>query len=862
MTHISLENEKVGIVLATYNPNIDHFRQQLKSLQEQTFKNWCCYIIDDCSEDRLRTQIEKFCADEPRFKFIPNSYRLGVYRNFEKGLKAASEDVGLTAIAFCDQDDIWVPLKLERLLTEMRRRKASLIHSDLEIIDPDSNTLFPSCWQYEGRRPEAVSLELLLLRNTVTGCSLLFCSSLLEYVLPFPEQTQLLWYHDAWVAAIAAYFGKVISLREPLVRYRQHALNSVGAAKNDGSLLRELKLWIVYGKFRITGNTYLRRQRLADAVLTRINTLHSGALPSLPFSSQRRDFGLSVLSLGIKSCFLGCGATGVVFRATVGNLYLDLRKTLGDLKLKIHQLLYQTVLFQKRQELDDLLNVFEQALPAASKLFILHNDPHKSVNSVRGGTERHVADLIKYLSQSNPIFVLYRNVRHNCIFVRAFYKDQQLSLAFPIKRVSGSFYLSDGNPEFQEVLKLVIEWIKPSIIHIHHLLNLPFKDVYAVLQKLEIPYIVSLHDFYHICPSHNLISSEGFFCYPDKSPEYCSSCIQNIFAQGSNLKEAWWQANLAFLSTAQQIIAPSQTVLDYFQKEYPALTDHTQTVISHGVSDEIYVGYENRLQASALTIALKNPLKTLNIALVGHISPIKGAENISKVFDWVADPKVGRAINFYIFGTFQGFISPLAQDIVHLFGSYEHSELPHLLKQFHIDVVAIPSICAETYGLVADEVLSFGVPVITTPITAIAERVIRHRVGWVTRDCSAQALFETIKHIEPSSEEFKDVLANVQKYPISSTEQMVNRYAQVYETVLDSSGAIAEYDQLGQFSRADLLSAYLTAKKIDSTFREIALSPHRLPITKRWQIAQKLKRAYPQTWENFRQLAVKYRLVR
>ena len=861
MTNFSLANEKVGIVLATYNPSIDHFRQQLTSLQDQTFENWCCFIIDDRSEERTQIQIKEICSHDSRFKFIPNSYRLGVYRNFEKGLKIASKEADLTAIAFCDQDDIWLPIKLERLLTEMRGQNAALIHSDLEIIDPDGNTLFQSCWQYEGRRPEAVSLELLLLRNTVTGCSLLFCSSLLQYILPFPEQDQLLWYHDAWVAAIAAYFGKVASLREPLVKYRQHSLNSVGAIKRDGSFLRELKLWLIYGKFRITGSTYLKRQALADAVLTRINTFRSGSLDALPFSSQRRDFGVSVLGLGLQSCFLRCGAAGVVVRATVGNLYLDLRKTLGALKLKSHQFLYQTVLFQKRQELDDLLAVFEQSAHADPKLFILHNDPHKSVNSVRGGTERHVADLIKYLSQSSPIYVLYQNVRHNSISIQAFYKDQQISLAFPIKRVAGSFFLSDENHKYQQALKSVIEWIQPSIIHVHHLLNLPLKDVHAVLEQFAIPYIVSLHDFYHICPSYNLISYEGFFCYPYKNPEYCSSCIQNIFAQGADLKEVWWQTNVAFLSAARKIIAPSQTVLDYFQKEYPALTNRPHIVISHGVSDKIYANYRENLKASALTVA-KDPSKALNIALVGHISPIKGAENISKVFDWVANLHSDRAINFFIFGTFQGFVSPLAQNIVHLFGSYEHSELPHLLKQSRIDVVAIPSICAETYGLVADEVLSFGIPVITTPITAIAERVIRHQVGWVTRDCSAQALFETITHIDPSSEGFKEILDNVYQYPVSSTQQMADRYAQIYDEIINASHLITENNNPQKLSRTDLLSAYLTALKIDSSFQEISPPPHRLPVTKRWQIAHKLKQTYPRTWEYFRRMAIRYRLLK
>jgi glycosyltransferase involved in cell wall biosynthesis len=59
--------EKIGIVLATYNPNLEYLQKQINSIKHQTWKNWICHIVDDCSLTKYQVGIKRIIAYDPRF---------------------------------------------------------------------------------------------------------------------------------------------------------------------------------------------------------------------------------------------------------------------------------------------------------------------------------------------------------------------------------------------------------------------------------------------------------------------------------------------------------------------------------------------------------------------------------------------------------------------------------------------------------------------------------------------------------------------------------------------------------------------------------------------------------------------------
>jgi len=317
--------EKIAIVLATYNPDIEYLHKQIQSIKNQAYKNWICYIVDDCSQLEYQIAIQKIITEDSRFICYFHNQNLNHYHNFERGLNYCIEDKTITAIALADQDDIWYPQKLSLLIEKLRSQQAVLVHSDLEMIDRNDEIINHSTWKFEGRNPEKISIDLLLLRNVVTGCSLLFCTSILKDILPFPYQEKIEWYHDWWIALVAAQKGKIEHIHQPLVRYRIHNSNSVGVTKNIGKLDRELLAWIGK-KFKITGNSYLRHRNFSVLFYKRFQQELDILNWSNPFDDERLDFGVKILKLMLESLLSGYNSEGIALKIWGLKVLLDLQK--------------------------------------------------------------------------------------------------------------------------------------------------------------------------------------------------------------------------------------------------------------------------------------------------------------------------------------------------------------------------------------------------------------------------------------------------------------------------------------------------------------------------------------------------------
>ncbi|MEH1934007.1 MAG: glycosyltransferase [Nostoc sp.] len=316
--------EKIGIVLATYNPQVQYFQKQIQSIQNQTWRNWVCHIVDDCSQPEYQTAIQKVVGNDSRFICHFHSDNLKHYHNFERGLQYCVTDPTITAISFSDQDDIWLAEKLELLLKKLRSEQALLVHSDLELINSHDQTINPSTWNFEGRNPKKATVELLLLRNVVTGCSLLFCASILTYILPFPQQNEIGLHHDWWVALVAIQKGKIADIQQPLVRYRLHSSNTIGAMQNAGDIYNELMLWM-RKKYRITGKSYSIHYNLSKAFYDRFyQKLDSNW--SNPFDQERLDFGLGILKLCYQSLQTGYRAEGIALRIWIFKVLFDIKQ--------------------------------------------------------------------------------------------------------------------------------------------------------------------------------------------------------------------------------------------------------------------------------------------------------------------------------------------------------------------------------------------------------------------------------------------------------------------------------------------------------------------------------------------------------
>ncbi len=238
--YVGRSNAEIGIVLATYRPRIDFLKQQLNSIRQQTIRNWFCVITDDASPREFIEEITNCIKDDERFFLLTNEEQVGPYFNFERGLRFLLENQNVDLIAFSDQDDLWFEKKLEIQKKALSKSKFSLVHSDLIIIDSNGDILSESCWKHEKRNVKLNRPEDLVLRNVVTGCSMMIKRQLALKALPFPKQRiPPVFHHDTWIALVSSFEDGVRSIHNPLLAYRQHDHNVVGPA-NYGPVTRSL----------------------------------------------------------------------------------------------------------------------------------------------------------------------------------------------------------------------------------------------------------------------------------------------------------------------------------------------------------------------------------------------------------------------------------------------------------------------------------------------------------------------------------------------------------------------------------------------------------------------------------------------
>ena len=227
----------ISVALCTHN-GARFIHDQIQSICRQSLLPDQMVVSDDASDDECVVLIEaaignwqrQSCTPLP-LKTLRNAVPLKVTKNFEQAVTACTGDL----IALCDQDDIWHVDRLARIAAEFERRPdLLLLHSNARLVDDQGLGLPGSLFSALEVRPFELewihgqrAFDVFLRRNLVTGATTVFRRSLLQYALPFPKE----WLHDEWLAIMAAAIGCVDVLEQPLIDYRQHASNQIGARR-------------------------------------------------------------------------------------------------------------------------------------------------------------------------------------------------------------------------------------------------------------------------------------------------------------------------------------------------------------------------------------------------------------------------------------------------------------------------------------------------------------------------------------------------------------------------------------------------------------------------------------------------------
>lgn len=251
--------------MATYNGS-RYIREQLASLVAQTYTPFELVVRDDGSQDNTLDLIRDF-ADVAPFpvKILPTCARLGFENNFLRVAEACSG----THIAWCDQDDIWLPEKLHQCAARLREDDSIMALHTMTLIDAEGHA-FGHWGQDITSDALFVPLELDPY-HTGWGNSMVFARELVHLVpndkRPHqPEYPHRTMSHDTWIYTLAAALGRVSHIQAPLVLYRQHANNAAGAGRwRKQSRLRTVLNLPLY-RWREQSDMYFYMSRLFDSI--------------------------------------------------------------------------------------------------------------------------------------------------------------------------------------------------------------------------------------------------------------------------------------------------------------------------------------------------------------------------------------------------------------------------------------------------------------------------------------------------------------------------------------------------------------------------------------------------------------------
>ncbi|WEJ71893.1 glycosyltransferase family 2 protein [Pseudomonas sp. PSE14] len=250
---LGARDTRVAILLSTYN-GAAFLREQLDSLIGQTYGNWVIHASDDGSSDEtleiLRTYQKELGTDR---LVIWEGPRRGFSSNFLSLLKRPSLDAAF--FAYCDQDDVWAPNKLEQAMLWCQRipqNRPALYCSRTQLIDEAGRPI--------GLSPlfrAAPTFRNALVQSIAGGNTMLFNVATRNLLMKTRDSDPII-SHDWWTYLVVSGCGGIIEYdAKPSIGYRQHGKNLIGSNASFTDRLRRLRKMMA-GTFKAWNDANLR----------------------------------------------------------------------------------------------------------------------------------------------------------------------------------------------------------------------------------------------------------------------------------------------------------------------------------------------------------------------------------------------------------------------------------------------------------------------------------------------------------------------------------------------------------------------------------------------------------------------------
>lgn len=440
-------------------------------------------------------------------------------------------------------------------------------------------------------------------------------------------------------------------------------------------------------------------------------------------------------------------------------------------------------------------------------LFLIHD--WSNVNSNVGGTTIHCLDLISRLRNDFNIHVL---APENDVYkLHSYFKDSEIcnDVGLFKKNVMPSFYDAD----YRKMLETIIDGLGITTVHVHHMIGHYF-DVVDVCREKHVQSIITLHDFYSLCPTINLLYMNKEYCMEMNNKD-CVKCLKDKMDVQNNIVKNWQVHWGQFLQKFDQVIVPSNSTKEIIENVH---THINCEVIEHGIDLERNTALE------------RNEKDVFNVAFVGVMLPHKG----SKVLEYFVKHCKNRNIKFHLFGIAHSDLLKKNHSNYEYHGVYKRNELPRLLKENKIHLVCNLSIWPETYSYTLTETIACGVPVLSYNIGAVGERILKNGFGWILENKDMNYALKKISEISKNLDEYNTRIRNINSYSIKSTSEMCLEYKDMYK----SSNEI----NVSHESIENLCRLFVDNNQLGTLMKEQITDELKLKLnSRRWRMVQNIR---------------------
>jgi len=388
----------------------------------------------------------------------------------------------------------------------------------------------------------------------------------------------------------------------------------------------------------------------------------------------------------------------------------------------------------------------------------------------KGGTLHQVDDLLFELRNEFDCYVLQADLRA-WDFYRFGADGKRLEESFTF--VNEWTFGAPLDGARQDCLDLLCARIKPDLYHIHHLLAL-HPDIVAQFKRRGRPVVMSLHDFYLISPTIQLIDHDnrftaGYYADPNGDPGPCTSRWYRETRPTVADEYRWRTLAATALDAADALVVPSPTTSQLIREHFEFLPEDKFRVFEHGL---------NMPGARFVENALTAPLR---VALFGAVGVSKGILFFEQMLR--RNKETGTPIEFHFLG-----VSAPRLDFAELgctdHGPYERAMLAEKLAAIAPHVSIIPAMWPETFCYCVSESWAMGVPVLGSTLGAVGERITRHNGGWALPPNDPVLWLDKLNAIAATSEEYERCRQAVRGIELKTVAAMAEKYRRLYGAML------------------------------------------------------------------------------